>query len=105
MSYECAECQSVLEQVTEYNDEEWYIDDGVSMNSRDNKRLFHLCRACRLKNGNGYPVGDDQCSMCDRCWKYSKCGKGKWNTNKGHVHCCTCGNLCYTCHGLIHYNK
>lgn len=101
MAYQCTECDAKLEQISD----DWFIDDGTAMDERsdNNKRLFHLCGDCRVKNGYNYT--SSRCNICSRCWKHSKCGIGKWNENRGHVHCHMCGNLCYNCHGLLHYNK
>ena len=124
--YECSECQDEVEIPEDCSNEElfligedWFIDDGAGMNDRSskNKRLFHMCYNCRYKNkldSKSPAIGSCSsllldrpmsCRCCDRCWKDTPCGVGKWNENRGHIHCCTCGNVCYECHGLLHYNK
>ena len=106
MTYKCTECGAILKELNDYDEEGWFIDDGSGMSERSqsNKRLFHLCYECRSKNSDGYSK-KEICDLCSRCWKITECGVSKWNLNHGHIHCCTCGNLCYDCHELLHYNK
>jgi hypothetical protein len=106
--YNCSECENILIIPNNCESEGLFIiDDGAAMKSRDkcNKRLFHMCGDCREKNEPPHRWYNEVCNICTRCSKSTDCGIGKWNLNKGHIHCCTCGNLCYDCHGLVHYNK
>jgi hypothetical protein len=89
-------------------DDSWYIDKGENMNERDNKEFYHVCDVCR-ENISTATKDNQHEGKCDICWKYDNYGIGKWNENCGIVCCYGCGesvmNVCYDCHGKIHYNK
>lgn len=96
----CRKCKRVLIDLDEIDD--WFIDDGSNMEQRDHKELSHICGECRCKNVKLYWKGE---TKCIRCYKSGEWGIGKWNDNCGHIQCYICGDLCYKCHGLLHYNK
>lgn len=83
---------------------DWFIDEKEFIESRKIKKDLHLCEECR--RSIGFKTMFKGPIKCGRCFKFGELGKGKWNTNQGHVECYELNNiLCYDCHDLLHYNK
>lgn len=87
------------------NTNEWFIDyywytNHKYVKDRDDKSgAFNLCENCKFKD-----EGDTV--VCNRCNKSRVSKEDKWNTNNGHVYHSYLGiYFCYTCNGLIYYNK